>query len=346
MKKYVVLAAAIAMVAFAGCKKEEKGLVTLKIGTENVASNSKEAYEADYSRILFEAGDGIYINGVEGYVTPLNGDPDPYTTDYYSFKAQIDVAPSAVSGQEFTAVYPGADQGIMFEDGLYTCEFISTPGLIPEVRVSGHSMGVGIYQPWPMVAHYTCGSCVLEDGRFVMKNAVAVLTPSILYGATWFNEMANRFSFPTASPDELPEIYVDGVDIMSSTIPLYGNAHLENLDTDAPIAVINDGEGFDGGVSTVNAYASGEGFGYSLSPQFVGELPIAPFTGRGELTMNMYFHFDWYGNTYYFVYHGERCIVPEYTLRRGVRTILQVNMRDNHLDDVPTNEYMGRFMLL
>lgn len=347
MKKYVVLAAAIAMVAFAGCKKEESGLVTLNIATENTVSNDKQSYEADYSRVIFNDGDDIYVNGIVGSVTALNGETDPYTTDGpmgFSYKGQITVDPAAV-GSDFLVVYPGPNNGINYVSDEYRCTFVSDFAMVPEVA-QGYPTYAGTqltsdYQPWPMAAYYTCGQCVLEDGRFVLKNAVATLTPSILYGVAWYNAMAARNGWDAIyNPAELPAIVVDAVEIVSSDAPLCGEAKLVDLNTSNPRAEIFADRGYQLSAIAVD----GTEHYYNLNPQFIGEIPVAPIMTTTTLVMNMHFHMIINGTEHYFVYQGGRSTIPAGTIARGVRTVLQVNMRDNHLETVPTDEYMARFV--
>lgn len=357
MKKYFVLAA-IAMVAFAGCKKEEKGMVTLTAGFENAYNQDKQTYNCQLNRIMFNGGDMMIVNGSEYGVTPLNDDQDPFTISSNSYRGALEVPATVLYGQAFLAGYPaevfdGAADGTswnLVSDEDEGIGFRQSTNLICDVNamdVQGNvEMNVYDYRIWPMVAYDECGSCVAQDGRFLLKNTVAILTPSFLYGVNWFAAMNTKFNMgydmsQIASANDLPEVSVSKVVISSSYEPLHGAAHLEDINTTEPHVVMDAPTGANYiELNECGTYDADMNPGFT-NPNFMGQIPVAPFVNRTDLTMDVYFTI---GNRN-FVYRGVPTTFDHSMTLRSVRTVLQVNMRDDHTALCPNStEYMARFV--
>lgn len=348
MKKYVVLAAAIAMVAFAGCKKEENGLVTLTIGVENPVSMDKQSYQPELTSVMFNRLDEMFVNGVSYEVVPLNNDENDFTTDDISFKGQIRVDPTTVNGSAFLAVYPSMTAqgyGLGYDGEYYTCEFLTEPYMVSDIvrGTDGVAFDGFSYNPWPLATYYTCGHCVLEDGRFFLRNTVATLCPSVLYGTAWYNAFADQFGLVRVNnPSELPQITISKVVIESSNAPLTGSAYIADLYTDEPYCVIDGNMGYEIDAYADDSYAYAYTFGYQYDIRYCGEIPVAPITVATALTMDLYFSI----NGIDYVYEGVPCDVAANVIGRGQRIPLLVNMRDDHIAGTTRNEYMGRFRAL
>lgn len=345
MKKYFVLAA-IAMIAFAGCKKEESGMVALKVGVENTDGMDKQTYNTQLNRIMFN-GEDMWVNGTTYGISPLNGDDDPYTTTENSYRAGLNVPVSVLYGQSFIAGYPdGAFNGFydatsgiweladgMLDDAYMICD-------VNAIDEQGNvEMDPYQYRAWPMVAYDECGSCVAESGRFIMKNTVAILSPSFLYGINWFAAMNATYSMGydmtrISNANALPDVTVTKVELVSSSELLSGPAYVANVTTAEPKLVM-DGACRENMI-TLNdcgTYTHADNNNFT-NPNIIGQIPVAVFQHETDLVMNVYFTIG----DYNFVYHGPAVhFTPDMTVR-SKRTVLQINMRDA--------ENMSRFQML
>lgn len=346
MKKYFVLVA-VALIAFAGCKKEESGMVTLTVGVENTNGVDKQTYNVDLNRIMFNQ-ESMLVNGTECQINPLNGDNDPYTVSTNSYKAQIQ-APNSLFANDFLAVYPTG----CFEYGTYDASAdtwtLSDPMQGTDITMicdhntddMGNVMLDDNYRYWPMVAYDECGECVAENGMFVMRNTVAVLSPSFIYGRNWFEALVRQYALPydmsgiTAA--NLPNVTINSIVITSMDQPLSGNCHVKDVKTAAPTLVMDERQGENSltfyNCGTISA-SQNESF---RNPNIIGQIPIAPFVGDAHLKIEMTFTI---GN-YRFKYTSPRPVeIAEGTTKRNERTVLQVNMRDG------SAENMARFQML
>ena len=242
MKKVIVLFAAAAMFAFVGCNKEENttyvadqdGMVTLRMSGENWQNTAKQTYMSRFTRIAFDAGDQAYINGVLASVTPcnaegatVNADETPITR---SFFGQMMVNGNALTGDDYV-IYPAG----MFTAGTAAdmSDYSVTMPAMPEFILESSNTTLGEGHPvWPMASK-------LSGNNFVMKNAVALLTPSIKYGDPFINALATMANSPIANEGvdvvnaiNIPELYITGIQYVSTDQPLSGEGHLTNMATD------------------------------------------------------------------------------------------------------------------
>lgn len=353
MKKYVVLVAAFAMVAFAGCKKEEKGLVTLTVGVENEQNDAKQAYNEALNTVMFQAGDQIYLNEIPYSVSPLNGDIDPYTTTAASYKAQIrGVNPTAFSGQHFLAVYPvGANNiGVVYDDieDIYSVNMTSTCTMIPQNVVRDGDLQYAStmsiqnnYRTWPLSNYYDCGDCFFQDGRqyFRLLNDVAVFTPSVIYGYRWLQRVCELLG-ETCNAENLPAMIVDKVEITTDdNHPISGMGYIADIETADPHVVLDLRTS-----NTLTAYA--DQYVAPIACQrsnqaeiYVGNIPVPPFYGDATVQMNTYFHITINNTTYHFKYTGATVNAVEGTVVRGRRTVLKVNLLDAAAENIAKISY-------
>lgn len=344
MKKYFVLAA-IAMIAFAGCKKEESGMVTLKVGVENADGMDKQTYNVQLNRIMFNGQDAMVINGGVYGVRPLNEDNDPYTTGLNSYRADLNIPGNVLYGQRFLAGYPAlafdgdydaaADSwNLKYDEVEWSAGLWGESDMICDVNALDEQGNVAInpsfYRTWPMVAYDECGSCIAENGRFLLRNTVAVVSPSFIYGINWFSAMNDQFGMGydmnnITNANQLPAIEVDQVVLRSSVEPLFGPAHVEGVSTDNPIVVMDASRGTNGMITLNNCgtYTSQNNPNFT-NPCIIGQIPVAVFQNETGFQMDVFFTI---GN-YHFVYHSDVVTFNENTLVRSKRTVLQINMRD------------------
>ncbi|MCQ2260665.1 MAG: hypothetical protein MJZ77_04645 [Bacteroidales bacterium] len=338
MKKYVVLAAAIAMVAFASCNKEEKGFVTLTVGGEPTENTDKQVYNSALNSVMFQNSDQMFINGRLANIACLNDDDDPYTTtDGYSYRAQLSVPTGSLMGQSFLAVYPASSIDAEWMDvatDYYPVTMVENFHMIPQYKEAATNPAAegtefsGDYQCWPMAAFATCGECVANDGYFQLKNAVAVFSPAIMYGMDFYNALARQFSLVTVnSVENVPALVLDKV-VLSSTEPLAGLGRIENVRTSEPYVFIEDEPIYSIEADNTGAIKPLPAMGLEQRFEIMGNITVPPFQHDGVLTQQVYFHMDINGQTYSFVQTSPRVNVQAASVVRGKRTILAVNMFD------------------
>lgn len=344
MKKYFVLIA-VAMIALAGCKKEETGMVTLKVGAENATNFDKQTYNVQLNRIMFNNGETMLINGGEYDIQPSNEDNDAYTTEYNSYKASLEVPATALYGRPFLAVYPSTiftenvydadndvwaiDEGLMLNDCNMICD-------VNADDVQGNILLDGQYRAWPMVAYDVCGTCIAQEGQFRMKNTVAILSPAFIYGMNWFRAMNDDYGLGydtrdgITSASQLPAVEVERVVITSSSEPLSGNAYVAGLTTAEPKLVMDEPAGENTlTLTNCGTYSNATNPNF-INPNIIGQIPVAPFVGRTHLTMTVFFTIG----QDHFKYQGDPVQFTSDMTVRNVRTILQINMRDDNADNM------------
>ena len=337
MKKLSVLFAAAAMFAFVGCNKEnastyvadENVMVTLTMSGENWQNTSKQTYLDIVNRIAFDINDVAIINGVNANVIPCdvtgattNPDETPVARSFY---AQMQVDANVLTGTDYV-IYPAGmfTAGTAADMSDYTVTMSATPMFIESDM---NTMLDENYPAWPMAAK-------LSGHNFLLKNAVAIATPSIKYGAPFINALATMTDSPIANENvdvltgyNFPELYIEEVELTSTDQVLAGLGHLENMDTD-PILVMEAT-----GTNTITidcdehqVMPTGNG------EDLLGNITIAPFAAGKHLQMNVKFilYFPETDGEYEFVYTGssiEMTDTPNTNrILRSKRSTLCVNL--------------------
>lgn len=282
MKKYTVLFAALAVIALAGCKKEENGMVNIKVGGENYMNIDKQGYSPDFQYVMFQNGDQILFNGNPYTINLMNEDP---MFPGYSNTASFNVPATEVGG-ETTILYPYS----AFQYGLFVEESAADLTMVDETssavnQVTGCAWPMGYY-----VADFH------SHGDIVLKNAVALITPSIKYGAPCFqNLVANNAAFAnlgTITPATLPTMTVTKVELVADQ-KLTGNAHVEFDADHNPIMTMDDAMA---GTTDVLA-AAAPNMGVVIPAQgngetYVGSIPVTPNLTGANMWMKVYFDLE------------------------------------------------------
>lgn len=331
MKKFFVLAA-VAMVAFAGCKKEESA-VMLKVGIEDATSMDKQTYNVQLNRVLFDNNDmGMIINGNTLQLSLLN-------ESSYGTSNKAEVGPisfqngdeflagypasvfDAVNGDEWPLAMPMANNVAMVEDHD---EYASEAG---DISIDGD------YRAWPMVSYNECGPCVAQQSWFELKNTVAILSPAIDYGYNWIAEMVRSkgllYDLSTYhTNNDLPDITIRGIEIISTNEPLCGAAYVKDVKTANPTLWMDRSAYADQAnySLSLNAYST---ISHTQNPNFlntniIGQIPIAKFQQSTALIMKI--HFTILDQNYVYESNPRTFGIDE--TARSQRTVLVANFRD------------------
>jgi hypothetical protein len=342
MKKLTVLFAAAAMFAFVGCNKEnastyvadENGNVTLMMSGENWQNTNKQTYMDQFNRIAFDILDEALINGATASVIPC--DANASTTDasentiQRSFYGMMTVNASVLTGNDYV-IYPAGlfTAGTAADMSDYT---VTMPAIANFIMANDNTtLGEG-HPVWPMGSK-------LSGHQFLMKNAVAVMTPSIKYGAPFINALATMADSPIATENvdvisgyNFPQLYITAIDFVSTDQMMTGIGHLENMDTD-PTLVMEGTVPADGDVLSVNIDPENpiEVPLTGNSESLLGNITVAPFPAGKHIQMNVSFllYFPETGEIYNFIYTGNNVELtdqPNSSILRSKRTTMCANL--------------------
>lgn len=313
MKKITFLAAAVAMLAFASCNKNEDQ-VALKFGAETYTSGEKQAYESN--AVYFTAGDQVYINNELCTVNPIGN-------------GRKGTIWCAFSESGYKANYGD----VRYENGQWKTTFKSNVTLIP---MNGNTVISSIHQPWPM-----SGKVATASETLVFKHNVALISPSIKYGMPFAESMFGAdmpFAESTWDGQTLPTLTVTKVELISNTIKLTGDAHLININSSAPSMQMDD-DPFDG---TLNAndmitctFANPAGFTVTPSTTDdeigyrMGLVTVAPVDSRlyenRRMTIKYYITFNFGTTVRNFIYTGTINLNDNVEVKRASRFSIMAN---------------------
>jgi len=327
MKKLTVLFAAIAMIAFAGCKKEnttnyvadENGMVTLRMSGETWQNSSKQTYVDFFNRVAFDMNDEVFINGVTATITPC--DVNGSTTDESendiarSFYGMMTVNGNVLTGDDYV-LYPAGifTAGTAADMSDYTCELFEERALIqPDMDVM---LGEGF--EWPMAAK-------LSGNQFLLKNAVAVVTPSIKYGPAFVNALYNMDNSFIANETyvhgttAVPQLFVEEVQLVSTDQVLNGLGHIENIATEPTLTMeANGGNTIIIPELNINCAAT------TGSETLLGGLTVPPFAAGKHLQLIVKFRLEFAnGGIYHCIFTGNNLELDEIPGDEGGVSILR-----------------------
>lgn len=326
MKKYSVLFAALAVIALAGCKKEENKVNGIIIGGETCQNVDKLAYTPDSPYALFDGTDGILFNGVSYNYTmidnPMDRNEVTGSSNYAILNVNLDPMP-----EDVTILYP--DNVFDMTGAIYVSPYDYDFMMVDETPNAGVANPVtGCV--WPMGYHT---DNFHSHGQIQLKNAIALITTSIKYGYTCFNNLrSNNTAFadlPYANTNaDLPQMKVTKVELIADR-KLTGNAHVEFDAEDNPFMVMDDPltEG------TTDILAATAPNGYMIIPAagntetYVGSIPVTPNLVGAEMSMKVYFDLTLAtGAIYHCVYNGTPQTINAGDIRRSYRTVFIANM--------------------
>ncbi len=296
MKKYTVLFAALAVIALAGCKKEENKVNGILVGGENFVSMDKQAYSPDFQYVMFDGTDAFLFNDVQYTYTMVDNPTDMNEiTVGYSNYAILNVPGEAVV-DDVTLLYPS---------NVF-------PINIPETGMMMVSQADNAGDPnpitscvWPMGYH---NGNFGTHGNIQLKNAIALIAPAVKYGAPCMQALfANNPAFANMTLDVTnpPVMTVTGVELVADT-KLNGAAEIQFDENDVPTMVMTDP--MDGATDALAMDAPELGIEIPFTGSainIVGNMPVTPALNGANLTINVYFTLDCGDTSFDCVYTGE-----------------------------------------
>lgn len=313
MKKYTVLFAALAVIALAGCKKEENKVNGILVGGENFVNMDKQAYSPDFQYVMFDGTDGFLFNGVQyGYTMVDNPTDMNEMVVGFSNYAILNVPGEAVV-DDVTLLYP-ADVFPLNIDATGMTMVSEAPNAGDPNTVDGCV--------WPMGYHNGNFS---THHNIQLKNAIALITPAVKYGAPCMqNLFANNPAFANLTFDQAnpPVMTVTNVELVADT-KLTGTATVQFDENDVPCMVMT--EPMDGATDVLDMDAPEMGVvipfaGNSIN--IVGNMPVTPALNGANMTINVYFTLNCGDVVLNCVYSGD----VEANVARSMRTTYVANM--------------------
>jgi len=313
MKKYTVLFAALAVIALAGCKKEENKVNGILVGGENFVSMDKQAYSPDFGYVMFDGTDAFLFNGVQyGYTMVDNPTDMNEMTSGYSNYAILNVPGEAVV-DDVTLLYP-ADVFPIYIDGTGMM-------MVSQADNAGDPNPINTCV-WPMGYH---NGNFATHGNIQLKNAVALIAPAVKYGAPCMqNLFANNPAFANMTLDVTnpPVLTVTHVELVADT-KLTGDAEIQFDADDMPVMVMTETMTGETDALDMDAPDMGVEIPFSGSAiNYVGNMPVPASLNGANMTINVYFTLDCGDTSFDCVYSGE---VVANVARNG-RTTYVANM--------------------
>jgi len=341
MKKYSILVAAFAVLAFVGCKKDnngslvadQNGMITLEMSGETHQDNGKQSFFGTANRIFFNEGDQMIVNGSVCNVTPQAVAGDELATEYLSYKAKVAI-PAEYAYTPLYAMYPAElfTLGTAADYSDMTVEMYDEVDLFTvadeAVMLSGSS-----YQPWPMTAYLEN----LNTPRIQLKNNIALVTPSVKFGYPFVNQFVQDNNLTvTVDPNNLPTLNVEKVVISSSAQKLYGsNGYIDGLATQEPKLVF---PGTPETPSTITCWVPidrGTGIiATGTSEWLLGNVAVPPMAAGKHVKMDVYFSLQFGDATpIECIYEGDEIVLPnDRAIGRSRRATFVCNLFDADVD--------------
>lgn len=341
MKKYSILVAAFAVLAFVGCKKDnngslvadQNGMITLEMSGETHQDNGKQSFFGTANRIFFNEGDQMIVNGSVCNVTPQAVAGDELATEFQSYKAKVAIL-AEYAYTPLYAMYPAElfTLGTAADYSDMTVEMYDTVDLFT-VADEAVMLSMSTYQPWPMTAYLEN----LNTPRIQLKNNIALVTPSVKFGYPFVNQFVqdNNLNI-TVDPNNLPTLNVEKVVISSSDQNLYGNnGYIDGLATQEPKLV------FPGIPSTPSALVCNvpvdRGYGIiatGTSEWLLGNVAVPPMAAGKHVKMDVYFSLQFGDATpINCLYEGDEVVLPnDRAIGRSRRATFVCNLFDADID--------------
>ena len=341
MKKYSILVAAFAVLAFVGCKKEnngslvadQNGMITLEMSGETHQDNGKQSFYGTANRIFFNDGDQMIVNGSVCNVTPQAVAGDELATEYLSYKAKVAIL-AEYAYTPLYAMYP-AEAFTLGTAADYSDMTVTMYDTIDMFTVADEAVLLtgGLYQPWPMTAYLEN----LNTPRIQLKNNIALVSPSVKFGYPFVNQFVQDNNLNViVDPNNLPTLNVEKVVISSSDQNLYGsNGYIDGLATQEPKLV------FPGIPSTPSALVCNvpvdRGYGIiatGTSEWLLGNVAVPPMAAGKHVKMDVYFSLQFGDATPIdCLYEGDEIVLPnDRAIGRSRRATFVCNLFDADID--------------
>ena len=313
MKKYTVLFAALAVIALAGCNKEENKVNGILVGGEKFVNVDKQSYSPDFQYVMFDGTDGFLFNDVEYTYTMVDNPTDRNEVTTFSNYAVLNVPGSDVV-DDVTLLYPSTAFPL----------YLDATGMMmvsEEPNAGDPNQVVGC--AWPMGYH---NANFQTHGEMLLKNAVGIISPAVKYGASCMqNLFANNPAFANYTFDQAnpPVMTVTNVELVANT-KITGDAEVVFDETNIPTMVMT--EAMTGETDALNMDAPELGVNIPFLGNvmtIVGNMPVTPALNGANMTINVYFTLDCGGDApLSCVYSGD--VVAN--VQRSMRTTYVANM--------------------
>ena len=341
MKKYSILVAAFAVLAFVGCKKDnngslvadQNGMITLEMSGETHQDNGKQSFFGTANRIFFNEGDQMIVNGSVCNVTPQAVAGDELATEFQSYKAKVAIL-AEYAYTPLYAMYPAElfTLGTAADYSDMTVEMYNDVDLFT-VADEAVMLSMSTYQPWPMTAYLES----LNTPRIQLKNNIALVTPSVKFGYPFVNQFVQDNNLNvTVDPNNLPTLNVEKVVISSSDQNLYGNnGYIDGLTTQEPKLVF---PGTPETPSTITCWVPidrGTGIiATGTSEWLLGNVAVPPMAAGKHVKMDVYFSLQ-FGDAAPIdcIYEGDEIVLPnDRAIGRSRRATFVCNLFDADID--------------
>lgn len=312
MKKYTVLFAALAVIALAGCKKEENKVNGILVGGENFVTMDKQAYSPDFGYVMFDGTDAFLFNNVEYSYDMVDNPTDRNEVTTFSNYAVLNVPGTAVV-DDVTMLYPSS---------IFPLNVLPTGMMMVSEAPNAGDPNPVMGCTWPMGYH---NANFASHGQIQLKNAIALITPAVKYGPSCMqNLFANNPAFANVTFDvnNPPVMTVTNVELIADT-KISGAAEVVFDASDVPTMVMTDP--MTGTTDALNMTAPAGGVVMPFAGNvmtIVASMPVTPELDGANVTMNLYFTLQVGAETFNCVYSGD--FVANVT--RSYRTTYIANM--------------------
>ena len=324
MKKCTFAIAALAVVLFAGCNKEEN-TVTLQVGAEVAQDMSKEGWCSGLNQVLFTDGDYIMMSsstGVHSYALRPNTDrvstyDAEYTTSGASYYATFDASRECIGSPAY-AYYPAS---VFNENGIVSLNATGNFFSIVENTTGSEVVTISEAQMWPMVSYQPE---VNENTTFYLYNTVALISPAVKLGRNFIIAMNEEFSLGINIANIYNDVNLTIDDIyLRADQPIRGLGYIDNAETANQNSTVDCKV-----VLTDDTSLEGD---YGMNPRVIqlsngttidvlGNIAV-PVMDNATFVMDVYFTL----NNQQFVWHGNPTTLD---LLRSQRTTFIANLYD------------------
>lgn len=223
MKKITFAIAALAVVLFAGCNKEES-TVTLRFGGEVCQSSDKEGWSTSLNQVLFTQGDALLLNGVRYSIDPIEApatEPNAsYTSTSASYYGEINASVNCINSPAYVYYPAGIFNGT-------TATLVEDRALVENDMNNVNTMDGT--NAWPMVSYL---SNVTADSRFLLYNTTGLVSPAVKFGRNFLLGM-NGKGYITLDEANSPNTQLDitNIRLVSTDVYLSGKGQVQNVES-------------------------------------------------------------------------------------------------------------------
>ncbi|MCQ2296710.1 MAG: hypothetical protein MJZ45_04870 [Bacteroidales bacterium] len=345
MKKVMIVVAAMAMIAFSGCKKDSDTFM-LRVTGVNAESSDKEGWYNVGNQVVFQQGDQVFVNGLQKRLE-LEADAIDAAGNYSRF-AMVEMCPDQLN-YPATLLYPAS--AYSYDD--VTDAMSTTVPVRLTMPAAGTAYAVSLRQgdfvsQWPLVAYL---DEVTRGSVFSLKNTTALIAPAIKFGANFISSFNQQYSTNYTSAATLT---VTEVRFLSDNY-IAGPGFVENIETannDNPACVFHVDPTWEPS-NIIYAYPAEDTPAITVTNgdriDIVGNFPVAELPNGANVKMVIYFTINEGGNSQEMTYVSDNLTVGQngLSIRRNERTTMTApffstrtdfhNFYFGHEDILPSN---------